>query len=447
MSDIAICVEGLSKLYRIGTRYRYRTLRETLTNTVTAPLRWFHANGSSTGARKSEAGTLWALKNVSFEVRRGEVTGIIGRNGAGKSTLLKILSRITEPTEGHAEIHGRVGSLLEVGTGFHPELTGRENIFLNGAILGMKKTEIKRKFDEIVEFAEVNKFIDTPVKHYSSGMYVRLAFSVAGHLEPDILVVDEVLAVGDAGFQRKCLGKLSEVAKGGRTVLFVTHNMPSVRSLCTRALLIEEGTIAFEGDPVATVSKYLSLADKSNDGNCSEVAWRLNDPNAPSCEELRINRVRLASLNDEPKSILDGDHAFHVEICYEVAKKLNGARFNLHFVTSDGEAAFSTTDHNRRRQPELPGNYKAVCTVPAGLLNTRTYVIELSCDIPGVRILIPRRRYLTFAIASSGSHGSDFPEVWPGIVCPTLEWRVDPLPLGDNVVRPRISASGYPGSE
>ena len=256
MSDIAIRVENLSKQYRIGgPQARYKTIRESLTEAVQSPFRRLSSvvRGQSSAVSNE---TIWALKDVSFEVKRGEVVGIIGRNGAGKTTLLKILSRITEPTEGHAEIHGRVGSLLEVGTGFHPELTGRENIYLNGAILGMKRAEIERKFDEIVAFAEIEKFMDTPVKHYSSGMYVRLAFAVAAHLEPEILLVDEVLAVGDVGFQKKCLGKMGEVALGGRTVLFVSHNMAAVRNLCQRCVLLEEGAVAALRDTAYVIAKY-----------------------------------------------------------------------------------------------------------------------------------------------------------------------------------------------
>jgi lipopolysaccharide transport system ATP-binding protein len=255
MSDIAIRVENLGKQYRIGKRERYQTLRDTLTDTVTAPFRWLRNGRSANG--NSAPDHIWALKDVSFEIPRGEVVGIIGRNGAGKSTLLKVLSRITEPTEGHAEIHGRVGSLLEVGTGFHPELTGRENIYLNGAILGMRKAEIARKFDEIVAFAEIEKFLDTPVKHYSSGMYMRLAFAVAAHLDPEILIVDEVLAVGDAQFQKKCLGKIGDVAKQGRTVILVSHNIGAIRQLCHRSLLLKSGSLSFYGATQACVQEYL----------------------------------------------------------------------------------------------------------------------------------------------------------------------------------------------
>ena len=256
MSEIAIRAESLSKRYRLGSRERYRTLRDTLMDTLMAPFR--RSRRSANDADEN----FWALKDVSFEVKHGEVIGVIGRNGAGKSTLLKILSRITEPTEGQVSIHGRIASLLEVGTGFHPELSGRDNIYLNGAILGMKKAEIRRKFDEIVAFAEVEKFIDTPVKHYSSGMYVRLAFVVAAHLEPEILVVDEVLAVGDSAFQKKCIGKMGDVAKMGKTVLLVSHSMASIAALCHSAILLDSGRAVFFGPVEQAIDRYLSgMAD------------------------------------------------------------------------------------------------------------------------------------------------------------------------------------------
>src|SRR5450759_3606935 len=245
-SDTALRVSGLSKSYRIGEKpEKYKTLRDTIAGLAGAPVRMLRAAAEG---RSSPDRTIWALRDVSFDVKRGEVVGIIGRNGAGKSTLLKILSRITEPTEGQAEMHGRVGSLLEVGTGFHPELTGRENVFLNGAILGMRRTEIASKFDEIVAFAEIEKFMDTAVKHYSSGMYMRLAFAVAAFLEPEILLIDEVLAVGDVMFQKKCLGKMEDVARAGRTVLFVSHNMAAVRTLCNRGIVLHEGRVAETGN-------------------------------------------------------------------------------------------------------------------------------------------------------------------------------------------------------
>ena len=259
MSDAVVQVDALGKKYRLrhnadGGIHRYTTLRDALAASAAAPWRWATGRGRA-GAATSE--DFWALRDVSFEVAEGEVVGIIGRNGAGKSTLLKILSRITEPTNGRVTLGGRVASLLEVGTGFHPELTGRENIYLNGAILGMSRQEIARKFDEIVAFAEVERFLDTPVKHYSSGMYVRLAFAVAAHLEPDVLIVDEVLAVGDAEFQKKCLGKMRDVSRGGRTVLFVSHNMAAVQSLCNRAIWLDRGAVKFDGAVADSVSRYL----------------------------------------------------------------------------------------------------------------------------------------------------------------------------------------------
>jgi lipopolysaccharide transport system ATP-binding protein len=301
MSDIALRVEGLSKQYCIGSmKESYRTLRDTLTDAFVAPFRRARKLflGQATGASELDE-TIWALKDVFFEVKKGEVLGIIGRNGAGKSTLLKILSRITEPTEGYAEIHGRIATLLEVGTGFHPELTGRENIYLNGAILGMKRGEIERKFDEIVAFAEVEKFIHTPVKHYSSGMYLRLAFAVAAHLEPEILIVDEVLAVGDAAFQQRCLGKMHDVAGQGRTVLFVSHNMAAISSLCHRALLLSAGRVVGSGPSDEMIKVYLkstsdikgaSLIERKERQGSGEI--RIEEIWMEDCTGRRIDSIR-----------------------------------------------------------------------------------------------------------------------------------------------------------
>ena len=265
MSDIAIRCEGLGKQYRIGKRERYVALRDKLTEAMYAPFRKVRSAFSRNGHPPAKSDdTIWALQDASFEIKHGEVVGVIGRNGAGKSTLLKILSRITEPTTGQITIHGRVGSLLEVGTGFHTELTGRENVFLNGAILGMSHAEIRRKFDEVVAFAEIEKFLDTPVKHYSSGMYMRLAFAVAAHLDSEILVVDEVLAVGDIDFQRKCLGKMQDVAGNeGRTVLFVSHNMAAVTSLTTRCIVLNSGRLSFDGTSAAAIEHYIHLGNRA----------------------------------------------------------------------------------------------------------------------------------------------------------------------------------------
>jgi len=276
MSDIAIKVEGLGKRYRIGANQQaYKTLREKLTQTAATPFRAFQSLAGRNGHRsanghKSKAEMIWALKDVSFEIKRGEVVGIIGRNGAGKSTLLKILSRITDPTEGYADITGRIASLLEVGTGFQPELTGRENIYLNGSILGMKHAEIRRKFDEIVAFAEVEKFIDTPVKHYSSGMYVRLAFGVAAHLDPEIMLVDEVLAVGDVDFQKKCVNSMQSVSDSGRTVLLVSHNLALIESLCQRAVLLDQGEVSSAGPTAEVIAEYLSRSQFCESENLTD---------------------------------------------------------------------------------------------------------------------------------------------------------------------------------
>jgi len=282
MKDTVISVEGIGKLYRLGARERYRTLRDTIVDTFARPFRRL----SRGPAPDDPAEQFWALRNISFEVKQGEVIGVIGRNGAGKSTLLKILSRITEPTEGHATIHGRIASLLEVGTGFHPELTGRENIFLNGAILGMKRAEIRRKFDEIVAFAEVEKFIDTPVKRYSSGMYVRLAFAVAAHLEPEILVVDEVLAVGDHQFQSKCLNKMNEVGKAGRTVFFVSHSMTAIQRLCGRVLVLSGGEVQADTDVAKGIGIYLNAEiPASYSGHASSTRPSITLASVEMCED------------------------------------------------------------------------------------------------------------------------------------------------------------------
>lgn len=315
MNDIAIRVEGLSKKFHIGRRQeKHKTLRDTLADAFVSPLRRAGKllKGEATGAAELDE-TIWALKDVSFEIKRGEAVGIIGRNGSGKSTLLKILSRITEPTKGFAEIHGRVGSLLEVGTGFHQELTGRENIYLNGAILGMKRAEIDRNFDEIVAFSEVEKFIDTPVKHYSSGMYLRLAFAVAAHLEPEILLVDEVLAVGDAEFQKKCLGKMQDVAKEGRTVLFVSHNLAAVRNLCSRGILLQNGTVLEDADASKTIDTYLN---KMQQKASEEDLFNRKDRKGKGM--VRLKKVEIFSNGNHPTTTLATGHParflFHMDI-------------------------------------------------------------------------------------------------------------------------------------
>jgi lipopolysaccharide transport system ATP-binding protein len=342
MSDIAIRVENLGKRYRIGKRERYKTLRDSLTDTIYAPFRRIQSAFRGAGSQKSEGvnETIWALKNVSFEIPRGEVVGVIGRNGAGKSTLLKLLSRITEPTEGHAEIHGRVGSLLEVGTGFHPELTGRENIYLNGAILGMRRAEIASKFDEMVAFAEIDKFIDTPVKHYSSGMYMRLAFAVAAHLEPEILVIDEVLAVGDAAFQKKCLGKMGDVAREGRTVLLVSHNMTAIENLSSRSILLEDGRLALAADTSDVIRQYFMR---------TEARLRRRDLASSSDRagsgDVRFTRLELLSA-DSLSNIVCAGETFVVRLAYKCRTPINNPVFSVAIRTLNGHYLFAlhTTD-------------------------------------------------------------------------------------------------------
>jgi lipopolysaccharide transport system ATP-binding protein len=340
MSDIAIRVDGLSKLYKIGAlRSKHDTLRDRINDVLFNPFKKLakvakaQRNPIIRSTSSSSDDHIWALKDVSFEVKRGEVIGIIGRNGAGKTTLLKILSRITEPTEGRVEIYGRVGSLLEVGTGFHPELTGRENIYLNGAILGMKKSDIERKFDEIVAFAEIEKFLDTPVKRYSSGMYVRLAFAVAAHLDPEILLVDEVLAVGDAAFQKKCLGKMGDVAKEGRTVLFVSHNMTAVRSLCPRSILIETGRIRLDSKTAECIDLYLAgtFQDESTYRDTSSMPRPDNiSPNSG----LRITNVRLCTHNG--LTVVKTGESLSVTMEFVCIEMLQNVGWGFYVETLDG---------------------------------------------------------------------------------------------------------------
>jgi lipopolysaccharide transport system ATP-binding protein len=414
VSDTAITASGLGKRYRLGetaNNLRFDTLRDWVVGLL------------ARGRRSAAAGDhIWALRDASFDIRTGEVVGIIGHNGAGKSTLLKILSRITDPTRGEAQIRGRVGSLLEVGTGFHPDLTGRENIFLNGAILGMKRAEIARKFDEIVAFAETEAFLDTPVRRYSSGMYMRLAFAVAAHLEPETLIVDEVLAMGDAAFQKKCLGKMGDVARTGRTVLFVSHNMAAVRTLCTRALVMTSGTVRFDGAPDDAIAYYLAHAGPR--GGDEEGRVRL-DPAAAPPADLHIREIRLCDRAGTVRALFDSTDAIRVEIDYEVTAPLRGARTVLAISTQEGDAAFVSTDHLARDPVQVPGRYTTSCTIPGALLNCRVYVVGVSFEIPWVRPIVPRRDYLSFTISGGGNHGSTSPERWPGVVCPALVWETE----------------------
>ena len=348
MSDIAIRVEGLSKAYQIRhsqARSSYRTLREDLIALARRPL---------SGGDKQSREQFWALDDVSFDVKHGEALGIIGRNGAGKSTLLQILSRITKPTKGTATVYGRVGSLLEVGTGFHPELTGRENIYLNGAILGMTKRDIQRHFDEIVAFAEIDQFLDTPVKRYSSGMYMRLAFAVAAHLEPEVLVVDEVLAVGDAAFQKKCLGKMSEVAQGGRTVLFVSHNMAAVQQLCERAVLLEHGQITNSGSATGVVQRYLSYAA---DGDALVLID--SKDHILGGDRIRVKSVELLEPANQSFAVY-WQKSIRLELQVEVYESIQRIDFGLGIIALDGTPILTVhhTDNGGAPVDLEPGNYR-----------------------------------------------------------------------------------------
>jgi len=359
MSDVAVKVQGLSKKYRIGQRERYKALRDILTQALYRPFRSVTSAIKGKPAQKgalSGDGYFWALRDISFEVKHGEVIGIIGRNGAGKTTLLKIISRITEPTQGTVDIYGRVGSLLEVGTGFHPELTGRENIYLNGAILGMRKTEIERKFDEIIDFAEIEKFIDTPVKFYSSGMYMRLAFSVAAHLEPEILLVDEVLAVGDAEFQKKCLGKMGDVSRQGRTVLFVSHNMSAIRKLCPGTILLNMGSIVMAGPTESVIARYLL---DSTSSLLAEVELPPGDPNAFG----EAKRLRFFNQNGKPHSQFNLNESWKIELEFNLTSLVTHVIAGVGVVTSD----------------EIP-----VITYwsKPGDLQAGRYCVEFECNLP-----------------------------------------------------------------
>ena len=407
MHEIAIRVEGLSKLYRIGPRERYRTLRDTVTDAMYAPFR----RSPHPSPLTTHDPYIWALKDVSFEVKQGEVVGIIGRNGAGKSTLLKILSRITKPTEGRAEIHGRVASLLEVGTGFHPELTGRENIYLNGAILGMKKAEMERKFDEIVAFAEVEKFIDTPVKHYSSGMYVRLAFAVAAHLEPEILLVDEVLAVGDAAFQKKCLGKMGDVAKEGRTVLFVSHNMASLKQLCPISFWLNAGEIKARGHTADVVASYLTLLDQ----NCrNRTSFFPED----TSKESQLRSARILNKKGEETNNFSCDEPIMIELVYQVHRRRPGLYAYLSVSRDDGVEVLVSVSQDVVPNPFdnlRVGIHTFLVTVPTRTLGHGNYVVYFSTasmfstafnvDVPG---LIGRFRLDDYSSLRGSNRGGFF---------------------------------------
>ena len=409
MAATAIRVEHLSKQYRIGgPQTSYKTLREALMSGFSAPGRWLRRLGD--GPR-----TFWALDDVSFEIEQGEAVGIIGRNGAGKSTLLKILSRITRPTRGRAELFGRGSALLEVGTGFHGELTGRENVFLNGAILGMQRQEILRKFDQIVDFAGIERFLDTAVKYYSSGMYVRLAFAVAAHLEPEILVVDEVLAVGDAEFQRKCLAKMGTAASEGRTVLFVSHNMSAIQDLCASAFWLDHGRLVFSGDAKTTVAAYLSKhAQERKEQRWTDLA------SAPGNETVRVVYAGIqAEAGHDP-------NYWTVETALKLTFRIFNYRadlpmyFNFHLYNQQGVCVFNTASG---RHTHGYGEVEGICMIPANLLNDDRYTVTLMAHYRGTFGVIVDDA-LVFEINDVGREGLDYYGKWSGVVRPKLEWQI-----------------------
>jgi lipopolysaccharide transport system ATP-binding protein len=414
-----IKVTDLSKQYRIGVREAaYGTLRESLMSGLTAPLRrlrWGHANNGEN--------TIWALQDVSFEVAPGEVVGIIGRNGAGKSTLLKILSRVVEPTRGRIELYGRVGSLLEVGTGFHPELTGRENVYLNASILGMSRQEVESKFDEIVDFAEIDKFIDTPVKRYSTGMYLRLAFAVAAHLEPEILIVDEVLAVGDATFQKKCLGKMSDVAREGRTVLFVSHNMMAIQSLCSRAVWLDGGRVALDGEAGQVVNTYLKQSFESQ----GEKVWE--DPaGAPGNDRVRLRsaRVKLDDRNEMDEITVHSNLLLEFE--YWNLAPNTALNLSVFLLNDQAITVLNTGPINEKvwhGRPFPAGLFRSVCHIPGDLLNDGIYRVSVLV-IKDQSIEVCRfENLLSFEVADTPETRSGWYGKWPGVVRPSFEWTTE----------------------
>jgi lipopolysaccharide transport system ATP-binding protein len=428
----AITVNGLSKRYRIGaaqTKFRYGMFRDVLVDTFTAPVRYVKSlrQASGNGSASNNKNFIWALKDISFDLEEGRVLGIVGRNGAGKSTLLKILSRVTEPTEGTVSVRGRVGSLLEVGTGFHPELTGRENIYMNGAILGMKRSEIDAKFDEMVEFSEVSQFIDTPVKRYSSGMYLRLAFAVAAHLEPEILVVDEVLAVGDAEFQRKCLGKMNDVAQQGRTVLFVSHNMSAILRLTQEAIVLKKGQLLKRAPTPEAVDFYLA----SGQAESGERSWEADEVPASSAP-FRPICLRLKDRTGKVVDTVRSTEPVTVEWEYQLEAPVTGLRVGMYLNTMRGEYVFTAFDTDDAKQYEQfgarqAGRYVSRCSIPADFFNEGRYSLGVNASSFGVRRYFMDENAMSFNVDISGAPGTQWPEIRQGPIRPRLEWQIEKL--------------------
>jgi lipopolysaccharide transport system ATP-binding protein len=424
----AVRAQGLGKRYRIGTaetRFRYGLLRDVLADVVATPMRFAKTIARGRWPARDTAAYIWALDDVSFDVEEGKVLGIVGRNGAGKSTLLKVLARVTEPTRGQVAVRGRVGSLLEVGTGFHPELTGRDNIYMNGAVLGMKRAEIQRKFDEIVAFSEVEQFVDTPVKRYSSGMYLRLAFAVAAHLEPEILVVDEVLAVGDAEFQKKCLGKMGDVAQEGRTVLFVSHNMSAILRLTQETIVLKKGRLIKRAPTQEAVDFYLASGQ-------AETGERLWDADEISGQAAPFRPIALRIRNRQGRVVdtIRSTEPFTVEWEYTLAAPVTGLRVGLYLSTMRGEYVFTAFDVDDARQYEQfgsrpAGHYVSRCSIPPDLLNEGRYSLGVNASSFGVRRYFMDEGALTFNVDISGAPGTQWPEPRHGPIRPRLAWTIE----------------------
>jgi lipopolysaccharide transport system ATP-binding protein len=425
MSDPVIRVAGLSKRYLLLHQQpeRYTALRDVIARRFRSLGRGVLAHGGALGGGASPPAParedFWALRDVSFEVRQGERVGIIGRNGAGKSTLLKILSRITEPTTGRIELQGRVASLLEVGTGFHPELTGRENIFLNGAILGMGRAEIRRKFDEIVAFAEVEKFLDTPVKRYSSGMYVRLAFAVAAHLETEILIVDEVLAVGDVQFQRKCVGKMSELDRDNKTLLFVSHNLGLVHHLCDRCLLLEGGEVRAQGATAKVIDVYLSLDASPGHPKREAGAFFFSD------DEFDLLDFETRDSHSVRRETFKTNESVHLFLRYRIKRQCAGLRIGFDVISlSDGGVLFRSFDDDRDDIDRGAGLCEAEAVIPGDLLLQGAYLLQLQVGIHNVRWLSHDSLGVRIAVESIDGLNSRYGDQRPGRILPSTQWRV-----------------------
>ena len=424
-APVAISVEDVSKRFRLGTIGEHQRLTEA----ISSGLKSLFARGTQISGSASKE--FWALQHISFEIEQGEVVGIIGHNGAGKSTLLKILSRIVTPTSGRVGVRGRIGSLLEVGTGFHPELTGRENIFLNGAILGMKRSEIRKRFDQIVEFAEVSQFLDTPVKRYSSGMTVRLGFSVAAHMEPDVLIIDEVLSVGDQAFQNRCMGKATELGNQGRAILVVSHNLAAISNICSRAMLLDHGTIVLDGEPKQAIERYM----QGMRFDTGKVQWEPDG--APASDQVRLRSVSVRNTSAQTSSNqVEIDQPILFEVDYEVLSDgaVNTVQIHLKdengvFVLSSANApSMSLAPDGSFGKPLGVGRYRAECVLPPNFLNDSRYVLSVFLGPEIGKATVQCDSVLAFSVLDTGAMRKEFLGSWYGpVIRPRLAWSTNPV--------------------